>query len=221
MITHNNGKSGWIALMVGFVALGAGQVDAQSVQSDRRPLAANILIPQSRLRATGQQGQVEVSGVTVDVRVVEQVATTTMTIDVVNRTRQRAEAELVVPVPDGAAVRGFAFQGSAPSASARVLPKDEARETYEQIVARLRDPALLEFVGYNLIRSSVFPVEPAGTQRVRLTIEHVLPADGDRVDLVLPRSESLDYSMPWSVNVEIKSKLPISTIYSPSTAWRR
>ena len=30
--------------------------------------------------------------------------------------------------------------------------------------------------GYNLVRSSVFPVEPGGTQAVRLTYEHLLPA---------------------------------------------
>ena len=77
-----------------------------------------------------------------------------------------------MPVPDGAVVRGFAFQGRGAEPSARLLPRDEGRETYDRIVAQARDPALLEFAGFNLVRSSVFPVEPGGTQAVRLTYEH-------------------------------------------------
>ena len=68
--------------------------------------------------------------------------------------------------------------------TARLLPRDEARRIYESIVRQVRDPALLEFAGYNLIRSSVFPVEARGTQKVRLTYEHIVEVDGNRVDFV-------------------------------------
>ena len=71
-------------------------------------------------------------------------------------------------------------------------------------------------ITFSLCRSSVFPVEAGKTQKVRLTYEHLLPADGDRVDYLLPRTESLAYSVPWKVSVRIKSKRPISTVYSPS-----
>src|SRR5262249_61000711 len=98
----------------------------------------------------------------------------------------------------------------------RLLPRDEARQTYDRIVAQARDPALLEFAGFNLVRSSVFPVEPGGTQAVRLTYEHLLPASGDRVDYVLPRSESVEYNVPWQVAVRITSSAPIAAVYSPS-----
>ena len=87
---------------------------------------------------------------------------------------------MLVPVPDGAVVRAFTFQGAASEAVAQVLPGEEARKTYNAIVAKIRDPALLEFAGYNLVRSSVFPVDAGGTQKVRLTYEHILPADGGR-----------------------------------------
>ena len=85
-------------------------------------------------------------------------------------------------------------------------------------MAKLKDPALLEFVGYNLIRSSVFPVQPGATQRVQLTYERLLARDGDRIDYALPRSESIEYSVPWNISVELKSRQPISTVYSPSCA---
>ena len=99
-----------------------------------------------------------------------------------------------------------------------LLPKEEARRIYSSIVAKLRDPALLEFAGFNLVRTSVFPVPPGGRQRVRLTYHHLLPLVGTRIDYVLPRSEALDTAVPWEVHVDLKSNAPIATIYSPSHA---
>jgi Ca-activated chloride channel family protein len=158
----------------------------------------------------------QVTGVNVGVVIRDQAATTMMEIRLRNPGGTRQEAELLVPVPDGAVVRGFSFQGTGPESSARLLPRDEARETYDRIVAQVRDPALLEFAGFNLVRSSVFPVEPGGTQAVRLTYEHLLKASGDRVDYVLPRSESVEYHVPWKIAVKISSGTPIAAIYSPS-----
>ncbi len=190
-----------------------------------RPFAANVIVPQSRSfwipREAAPATQparvaVAITQVAAGVVILEQAATTTLDISLRNTTASRQEAELVVPVPDGAVVRGFSFQGAAKEPTAELLPKEQARRLYNSIVAKVRDPALLEFTGYNLIRSSVFPVEAGGTQKVRLTYEHLLPTDGDRVDYVLPRSESLNYKVPWQISVRIKSKRPVSTVYSPS-----
>ena len=145
-----------------------------------------------------------------------QVATTTVEIQLRNPSPGRLEAELLMPVPDGAMVRGFSYAGSSREPTARLLPRDEARQTYDRIVAQARDPALLEFAGYNLVRSSVFPVEGGGTQAVRLTYEHLLTADGDRIDYVLPRSESVEYRVPWKVSVRVDATGPIAAVYSPS-----
>jgi Ca-activated chloride channel family protein len=164
----------------------------------------------------GRFAALEISSVNAGVVIREQVATTMMEIRLRNPTPTRQEAELLVPVPDKAAIRGFTFQGPGAEPSARLLPRDEAKATYDRIVAQARDPALLEFVGFNLVRSSVFPVEAGGTQAVRLTYEHLLPATGDRVDYVLPRSESVEYTVPWKIAVKISSTQPIAAVYSPS-----
>ncbi|MCK4340181.1 MAG: VWA domain-containing protein [Phycisphaerae bacterium] len=212
-----NARKGRASVCVwGILTLLTPLVAAQSARSPQRPLAANVIVPQSRAFAVDSSGSVQITGVNVGVVIVEQVATTTMDISLRNPGRSRAEAELIVPVPDGAVVRGFAFDGSAAEPTAALLPKDEARHMYDTIVAKIRDPALLEFIGYNLIRSSVFPIAAGGTQKVRLTYEQLLPRDGARIDYELPRSESLEYNVPWNITVKIKSKTPISTAYSPS-----
>jgi Ca-activated chloride channel family protein len=180
---------------------------------------AQMIIPQARSAAwhpPAAAGGVQISEVNVGVEIVEQVATTTLDIALNNPTGARLEAQIVLPVPDKAALRGFTFQGAASEAKAELLTKEEARRLYDSIVASTRDPALLEFIGFNLIRSSVFPVEARGTQRVRLVYEHLLPLDGDRADYFLPRTESIDYRVPWHVSVNIRSKAPIGTVYSPS-----
>ncbi len=180
--------------------------------------ASNIIIPQSRAYSLHPQGEeVELSDVAAEVRILQQVATTTMDIGIKNPSDQQREAEVLVPVPDGAVVRAFTFAGSKTEPTAKLLPKLEAVSLYRSIVSKLKDPALLEFAGYNLVRSSVFPVPGNGTQRVRLVYEHVLAADGNRVDYVLPRSESFEAAQtPWKISVRVNSKSPISTVYSPS-----
>jgi Ca-activated chloride channel family protein len=181
-----------------------------------RPWSSHVVIPQARSYAMGRFAALEISGVNVGVVIREQVATTMMEIRLRNPTAARQEAELLVPVPDKAAIRGFTFQGPGAEPSARLLPRDEAKSIYDRIVAQARDPALLEFAGFNLVRSSVFPVDAGGTQAVRLTYEHLLPATGDRVDYVLPRSESVEYTVPWKIAVKISTTAAIAAVYSPS-----
>lgn len=199
----------------------AGGVGAQQA-SVIPPWASNVVVPQARVMTAADPGHwrvepVRMTGVRAGVVIVERVATVTLNIGLANPSPQRQEAELLVPVPAGSAIRAFAFEGPAAEPTARLLPHAEARATYEATVAKLRDPALLEFLGHDLVRSSVFPVEGHGTQKVRLTYEHLLAADGARVDFVLPRSETLgEAGVSWSVAVRLRSARGVSTVYSPS-----
>lgn len=160
---------------------------------------------------------VVIDAVNVQVAVRDAAATTTMDIGLRNVGGSHAEAVLVLPLPYEAVVSSFQAEGVGSSEGmARLLPRDEARRIYDSIVAQVRDPALLEFAGWNLVRSSVFPIEPGGTQRVRLVFDHILEADGDRLDLVLPRSETMKATVPWTISVDIEGQRPIVDTYSPT-----
>lgn len=150
------------------------------------------------------------------VRIVDRTATTTIELDVHNAGSRDQEAVLLLPVPDGAAVSSFAFLGTAAEATARILPRDEARRLYDEITRKLRDPALLEFAGLHCLRSSVFPVPAGGDQRIRLAYDHVLDGDGDQIDYVLPRSEMLGSDTKWSITVDLSARAPIGLCHSPS-----
>ncbi|MCR4315587.1 MAG: VIT domain-containing protein [Planctomycetes bacterium] len=196
----------------------AEKANAQRTEQDesQRGWAANVVVPQSRAFRFDSRAGVEITKVQAGVVIVEQVATTTMDIYLQNPSRTQQEAELLVPVPSGATVRGFDFEGVGAEPSARLLPAREASRTYESIVSRLRDPALLEFVSSDVVRTSVFPVTAGGTQKVRLTYEHLLTADAGRVDYVLPRTESVSYRVPWTIDVSIRTSRDLAAVYSPS-----
>jgi Ca-activated chloride channel family protein len=179
--------------------------------------ATHLVIPQTRsfpLRDPAVDVRLEAVHAAVQVR--ERAASTTLDVTLRNVSSRRAEAVLLLPVPAGAAVGSFAFQGAASEPTAQLLPRDEARRLYDAIVAKLLDPALLEFADWNLVRSSVFPVEPGATMRVRLSYDHLLTSDGDRVDYLLPRSESLAPSCPWHIEADVAAERPISMVYSPT-----
>ena len=205
-----------VVLGVGFTVW-APSAGAQRSRLPERSRISHWVVPQSRVfHVEGGAGEVAVTGVNADVRIVDQTAATTLDIALHNPGGRDAEAALLLPVPEGAAIHSFSFLGSAAESTAELLPADEARRIYEDIVRRAKDPALLEFAGHQLMRSSVFPVPAGGEQRLQLTYEHLLPADGERIDYLLPRSESLSVRIPWRVQVRVTASQPIDTVYSPS-----
>lgn len=159
-----------------------------------------------------------VQRVTAEVVLTDYLAATTLTVYVENPGPTAAEAELLIPVPDGAVVKAMDFGGKASEGKAVILPKEEARRRYREIVARMKDPAIMEFVNSRMIRSAVFPVPPRGAQAVRISYEYLMtPGPLGRLEYVLPRSESLDYRVPWDIRVTASNRAGDElTAFSPS-----
>ena len=92
-----------------------------------RAWSSNVVIPQARAYATGRTPALQITAVVAGVVVRDQVATSVLEVRLRNPGSTRQEAELLVPVPDKAVVRGFTFQGTGAEPSARLLPREEAR----------------------------------------------------------------------------------------------
>lgn len=161
-------------------------------------------------------GPVEVRAIKAAVEINDQIAQTTLTISFFNPAGQQQEGQVLLPVPSGAVLKSFSMEGTNVEFKAKILPKEEARKIYDQIVARSKDPAILEFAGFGAVDSSVFPIPARSECKLRLVYEELLPTDVDRIDYVLPRSESLDYRVHWDINVTWALKGGIATAYSPS-----
>ncbi|MCW5762248.1 MAG: VWA domain-containing protein [Phycisphaeraceae bacterium] len=218
-------RLGLVAIMMaGTVAMGAGKLEASSVttsvmpsqpESTRpRPIGPDIVVPH---RPYWHQDAIEVKGVDVDIDIVDQVATVHMAVTLFNPSRSPREAQLALPVPSDAAIRAFGIDAISEEPNAILMPRDEATKLYRDIVRRMVDPGLLEFVGTGLIQSSVFPVPAGGTQTFRVVYEHTIKAESGRVDYVLARSQSVDASrVPWKVAMRVKSSRGIGAMYSPT-----
>ena len=161
-------------------------------------------------------GPVEVRAIDASVNIDGQIAHTTLTITFFNPAGRQQEGQVLLPVPSGAVMKSFAMEGSQTKLQAKILPREEARKIYDRIVAQSKDPAILEFAGYGAVDSSVFPIPARSECKLRLVYEELLPTDIDRIDYVLPRSESLDYKVNWNITVNWKLKDGIATAYSPS-----
>ncbi len=64
---------------------------------------------------------------------------------------------------------------------ARIVAKDKALESYEEIVRGRIDPALLEYAGGNTFQGRVFPIAAKGYNRVILAYEELLPVSNQRM----------------------------------------
>ena len=100
-----------------------------------------------------------------------------------------------------------------------VLEKDKAREIYEGIVARMQDPALLEFVGTRLFKARVFPLPARGTAQISLTYVEHLAREGGVVEYRYPLKTRPYNPAPVGtvgVHVSVKSDSEIKTVFSSS-----
>ncbi len=201
----------WMACVAG-LAWPASAQDAARVCS----WGPNVIVPQCWRTTALPTSPLRLTQIAADIEIRDQSSQTTLVYSIKNESGTQQMAEFLIPVAPGTIVRGFTFDGVAQEPKTELLEKDLARAAFESIVAKLRDPALLEFAGYNLIRSSVFPVPAAGEQKVRLVIEQLLNNDNHRIDYYLPRSQSVIADVPWSIQARIRSSRDIATVYSPS-----
>lgn len=93
------------------------------------------------------------------------------------------EGDYLYPLPGEAVFGNFSlFQGEE-ELLGEMMDADRARQIYEEIVRRQRDPALIELAGHGLIRARVFPIGPGETRKITLRYTQVLTRAGDALRL--------------------------------------
>lgn len=146
-----------------------------------------------------------------------QASTTELIMSFHNPEGQAKEGRALLPVPSQAALKSFGMEGASGKLTAELLPREEARRIYDDIVSRLKDPAILEFAGLGAVKTGVFPVPAGKTVRLRLVYEELLTSEGERVDYLLPRTQAIsEEAPPWKIEVDWQEKSGIRTLYSPS-----
>src|SRR5690606_14951519 len=101
----------------------------------------NIIMPQGRhpVIAPGHAQPARLTGIEAIVSMNDQVAPTTLVLSLHNPGRMMQEAQVLLPVPQGAAIRSFQLDSLGTEPTAKLLPREEARKIYDAIVARMKD----------------------------------------------------------------------------------
>ncbi len=94
-----------------------------------------------------------------------------------------AEGSYLYPMPAGAVFTDFSLWMGETQVRGEMMNAEQARSIYEEIVRRVRDPALLTLEGHGMIRARVFPIAPGETRRVVLRYTQVLQRAGDALRL--------------------------------------
>jgi Ca-activated chloride channel homolog len=129
-----------------------------------------------------------------------------------NPNNRELEGDLIFPLPDGAAVSGYALDIQGVLIDGVIVPKERARVAFETETRRQVDPGLVEHVKGNLYRTRIFPLPAKGERRIRLTyLTPLLSApNGDAALLLaMPRETiaKLDVEIEVSTHSDVKPEL--------------
>lgn len=155
----------------------------------------------------------------VTVTITDQVAVTEVDQSFYNPTSARLEGTYIFPIPAGAQIDRFAMDIDGKMTEAELLDAAKARQIYEDIVRRMRDPALMEYAGQGLFKVRIFPIEPRSEKRVRLSYTQVLRQESGLVEYVYPLNTEKFSAQPVgsvSVKVALSSTHDLQSVYSPS-----
>lgn len=161
----------------------------------------------------------EVKEMSLDARLRDQVAEVRVSQTFHNPGSVALEAEYLFPIPEGAAIQDLVLLADGKELPGKLLSKEEARRIYEEIVRRKRDPALLEYMGQGLYRTSVFPIPPGADRQVTLRYTQLLKRDGDVVELSYPFGSQKFTAKPierLEFRARIENTSEIKSLYSPS-----
>ena len=155
--------------------------------------------------------------VTVEIR--DQVARTSIDQVFVNNHHRDIEGTFFFPLPEGAAISEFVMYIGDQRIKGEILDSREARRIYEDIVRRLKDPAILEYFGRNAFRARVYPIPARGEKRVQLSYSEILKSERGFIRYLYPlNTERFSYEslQDVAISVGIESKIPLTNVYSPS-----
>jgi len=97
----------------------------------------------------------------------------------VNQGSGIGEADYLFPLPKGAAFQDLKLSINGELVSGETMNAAQARQIYEQIVRQRRDPALVEWMGYGLLRTRIFPISPGEEKKVVVRFQSVAEREGD------------------------------------------
>ncbi len=129
------------------------------------------------------------------------------------------ETSFVFPLPYDGAIDSMTLLVNGKEYPAKLLDAKEARSTYESIVRKNRDPALLEWVGSGMFQTSVFPIPAGETRVVTLSYSQIMRTSDGLTEFLFPMSCAKYTTRPVSkltFDLSIVGDTELKNVYSPT-----
>ena len=164
-----------------------------------------------------------VTSLTVDAVLEGQVAQVQISQEFQNTSHRTIEASFVFPIPQDGAIERLTLMVGDKEYEAKLLPREEARSIYEGYIRRNQDPALLEWLGSGMFRTSVFPIPPGQRRLVTIRYSQLCRQYRGLTEWNLPLRNAQYTSnrlQGLKINLVIKSEQDIKSVYSPTHTLR-
>jgi Ca-activated chloride channel family protein len=144
--------------------------------------SAGVIVPAN---PSAGEKPLEIRKQQISVTVRDQVARVTVDEQFENHTDLPLEGTYLMPLPEGAAVSGFATWVDGVRVESHIEEKSAAKATYDAAKKDGAAPALLEQDAHSF-KMHVDGIPPRGTKRVEASYAQILPYDSGEVTLRLP-----------------------------------
>ncbi len=131
----------------------------------------------------------------IDVKVVGNLATTTMDMLFANETDRVLEGQLYFPLGDGQTVSRFALEVNGKLREGVVVEKVKGRQAYENTIRQNIDPGLLEWTAGQNFKARIYPIPAKGYKRMVIAFEQEL----------LNRPNGYQYLLPMNFREKVDS----------------
>ena len=155
----------------------------------------------------------------VDVKINGNIAETFIDQEFYNPSDLMLEGYYIFPIPKGSVINEFSMQINGEMVYAELLDAIKARQIYEDIIRQIKDPALLEYTGQGIFKVRIFPIEPRGKKRVKISYRELLSSDNGLYEYIYPLNTEKFSAKPLKnvrVKVDLKTNKEIKNIYSPT-----
>jgi ferric-dicitrate binding protein FerR (iron transport regulator)/tetratricopeptide (TPR) repeat protein len=155
-------------------------------------------------RPDGSETNLSMRRYHLDVHIEDGFARTTIDQTYFNRETWRMEGTFYFPLPPDASLSRLAMYVDGKLMEGGMAERQHAREVFETIVRKQKDPALLEWIDGSTFRMRVFPLEGRQEKRIVLSYSQRLPRLGQRVQYRFPGGHNMSQVDRWSCHVRAR-----------------
>lgn len=176
-----------------------------------------IIPPMPELHSKMPVIPIELTKVIAEISIKQDVAQVKLEQYFQNRSQRQLEGDYYYSLPGISQIDDFYLYINGKKTKGELLDSKKAREIYEDIVRKMKDPALLEYADYGLFKASIFPIAAGETRQIQLNYDQVVNFESGHYKFELPiRQSGQGVIEDYQIKIKLEGNQTLANIYSPS-----